>query len=167
MDQAELETVVPQPGGTVLVLNGPHRGLKGTLQGIDTKRFQVGGGQGGLQALGQGGGAELCLSVWCCAAQLEAAALAVHPARPLGLSMRLPPPLVLIAAGGGQAAGRQGRRAQRVAGVRGLQPLAGAAQVMRPLPSWVNVQRCPHPACTRSDHFMSHPACKPRLGFEP
>lgn len=43
VDQAELETVVPQPGGSVLVLNGPHRGTKGTLQGIDTKRFQVGG----------------------------------------------------------------------------------------------------------------------------
>lgn len=41
VDQAELETVVPQPGGTVLVLNGPHRGLKGSLLGIDTKRFQA------------------------------------------------------------------------------------------------------------------------------
>jgi DNA/RNA-binding protein KIN17 len=41
VDQAELETVVPQPGGSVLVLNGPHRGTKGTLQGIDTKRFQA------------------------------------------------------------------------------------------------------------------------------
>lgn len=43
VDQAELETVVPQPGGTVLVVNGPHRGPKGALEGIDTKRFQVGG----------------------------------------------------------------------------------------------------------------------------
>jgi hypothetical protein len=45
VDQAELETVVPQPGGTVLVVNGPHRGAKGALVGIDTKRFQVGAGQ--------------------------------------------------------------------------------------------------------------------------
>ena len=41
MDQAELETVVPQPGGTVLVLNGPHRGARGSLLSIDTKRFQA------------------------------------------------------------------------------------------------------------------------------
>jgi hypothetical protein len=36
--------VVPQPGRTVLVVNGPHRGAKGALVGIDTKRFQVGTG---------------------------------------------------------------------------------------------------------------------------
>jgi DNA/RNA-binding protein KIN17 len=43
VDQAELETVVPQPGGLVLVVNGLHRGARGTLLQIDTKRFQVGG----------------------------------------------------------------------------------------------------------------------------
>lgn len=41
VDQDELETVVPQPGGSVLVLNGPHRGARGTLLSIDTKRFQA------------------------------------------------------------------------------------------------------------------------------
>lgn len=41
VDQEELETVVPQPGGSVLVLNGPHRGARGTLLSIDTKRFQA------------------------------------------------------------------------------------------------------------------------------
>ncbi|KAL4424472.1 hypothetical protein ABPG77_006781, partial [Micractinium sp. CCAP 211/92] len=40
VDQDELETVVPQPGGSVLVLNGPYRGSRGTLLSIDTKRFQ-------------------------------------------------------------------------------------------------------------------------------
>ena len=43
VDQKELETVVPQPGGSVLVLNGPYRSSRGTLLGIDTKKFQVGG----------------------------------------------------------------------------------------------------------------------------
>lgn len=53
VDQAELETVVPQPGGTVLVLNGPYRGLRGSLQGIDTSRFQVrhSGARAGSRAL--------------------------------------------------------------------------------------------------------------------
>jgi hypothetical protein len=41
VDQKELETVVPQPGGAVLVVNGLYRGAKGSLVGIDTKRFQV------------------------------------------------------------------------------------------------------------------------------
>ena len=41
VDQAELETVIPQPGGDVLVLNGPHRGARGTLVDIDTGRFQA------------------------------------------------------------------------------------------------------------------------------
>ncbi|EFN55929.1 hypothetical protein CHLNCDRAFT_22710 [Chlorella variabilis] len=41
VDQAELETVVPQPGGTVLVVSGPHRGARGTLVGIDTKKFKA------------------------------------------------------------------------------------------------------------------------------
>lgn len=51
MDQDELETVVPQPGGSVLVLNGPYRGSRGTLLSIDTKRFQAScKGKGGLPA---------------------------------------------------------------------------------------------------------------------
>lgn len=33
--------MVPQPGGAVLVLNGAHRGARGTLQAIDTTRFQA------------------------------------------------------------------------------------------------------------------------------
>lgn len=33
--------MVPQPGGAVLVVNGLYRGAKGSLVGIDTKRFQV------------------------------------------------------------------------------------------------------------------------------
>eukprot|EP00887_Chlorella_sp_A99_P007746 scaffold20.g7746.t1 len=41
VDQAELETVIPQPGGNVLVLGGPHRGARGTLREIDTGRFQA------------------------------------------------------------------------------------------------------------------------------
>ena len=41
VDQAELETVVPQPGGAVLVVGGPHRGTRGTLVAIDTTRFQA------------------------------------------------------------------------------------------------------------------------------
>ncbi|KAL4857126.1 KIN17-like protein [Chlorella vulgaris] len=41
VDQKELETVVPQPGGAVLVVNGLYRGAKGSLVGIDTKRFQA------------------------------------------------------------------------------------------------------------------------------
>lgn len=41
IDQAELETVLPSPGGRVLVVNGPYRGTKGRLLGIDTKKFQA------------------------------------------------------------------------------------------------------------------------------
>lgn len=41
VDQAELETVIPSPGGTVVVVNGPHVGRQGTLVGIDTDRFQA------------------------------------------------------------------------------------------------------------------------------
>jgi DNA/RNA-binding protein KIN17 len=41
IDQAELETVLPSPGGRVLVVNGPYRGIKGKLLGIDTKKFQA------------------------------------------------------------------------------------------------------------------------------
>lgn len=41
IDQAELETVLPSPGGRVLVVNGPYRGTKGRLLGIDAKKFQA------------------------------------------------------------------------------------------------------------------------------
>lgn len=47
--------MVPQPGGSVLVLNGPYRGTKGTLQSINTKRFQVGQGRAGWGCRRQGG----------------------------------------------------------------------------------------------------------------
>jgi DNA/RNA-binding protein KIN17 len=39
VDQAELETVIPQVGGGVLVLSGPHRGSKATLLTIDTDKY--------------------------------------------------------------------------------------------------------------------------------
>ena len=41
IDQAELETVIPNPGGPVLVLLGPQRGCKGELVEIDEKRFRA------------------------------------------------------------------------------------------------------------------------------
>lgn len=40
VDQAELETVVPKPGGRVAVLAGRARGARGVLASIDEKRFQ-------------------------------------------------------------------------------------------------------------------------------
>lgn len=55
VDQAELETVIPSPGGAVLVVNGPQRGARGTLVEIDVARFQAkvklsgsGSGSGGV-----------------------------------------------------------------------------------------------------------------------
>ena len=39
VDQAELETVVPQPGGAVLIVAGPMKGCIGTLVAIDEKAF--------------------------------------------------------------------------------------------------------------------------------
>ena len=41
VDQAHLETVLPQPGGSVLVVNGGFRGEEALLLGIDEKRFQA------------------------------------------------------------------------------------------------------------------------------
>jgi DNA/RNA-binding protein KIN17 len=41
IDQAELETVLPAPGGRVLVVNGPYRGSKGRLLGINSDKFQA------------------------------------------------------------------------------------------------------------------------------
>ena len=37
--QSQLETVIPQPGGAVLLLAGPHRGAAGTLVSIDEAAF--------------------------------------------------------------------------------------------------------------------------------
>ena len=39
VDQAELETVIPQAGGAVLVVTGPMKGCKGTLVAIDEKAY--------------------------------------------------------------------------------------------------------------------------------
>lgn len=41
VDQAELETVIPQPGGAVLVVGGPHKGARATLLDIDTAGFKA------------------------------------------------------------------------------------------------------------------------------
>uniref|UniRef100_A0A7S0WIK2 C2H2-type domain-containing protein n=1 Tax=Chlamydomonas leiostraca TaxID=1034604 RepID=A0A7S0WIK2_9CHLO len=41
VDQAQLETVIPQPGGAVLFVSGPHRGSKGKLQEINTDKYQA------------------------------------------------------------------------------------------------------------------------------
>ena len=39
--QSQLETVLPKPGGSVMVLSGPHAGARGTLLAIDEKKFQA------------------------------------------------------------------------------------------------------------------------------
>ena len=41
VDQAQLETVLPAPGGTVLVVNGPLAGQRGTLANIDVDKFRA------------------------------------------------------------------------------------------------------------------------------
>lgn len=41
VDQAELETVIPSPGGAVLVLNGSCRGAQGSLVSIDVAKYQA------------------------------------------------------------------------------------------------------------------------------
>ncbi|KXZ52610.1 hypothetical protein GPECTOR_9g655 [Gonium pectorale] len=41
VDQEQLETVIPSPGGTVLAVNGAHRGCRGTLVSIDTAKYQA------------------------------------------------------------------------------------------------------------------------------
>ena len=55
VDQAELETVIPQPGGAVLVVGGAHRGARATLQDIDTANYraQVGMNSGGRARSGR------------------------------------------------------------------------------------------------------------------
>ena len=41
MHYSQLETVLPKPGGMVMVLSGKHRGCLSTLLGIDEKKFQA------------------------------------------------------------------------------------------------------------------------------
>lgn len=41
VDQAELETVLPQPGGTVRILQGPYKGCKASMMGIDEHKFKA------------------------------------------------------------------------------------------------------------------------------
>uniref|UniRef100_A0A2K6NRT9 DNA/RNA-binding protein KIN17 n=1 Tax=Rhinopithecus roxellana TaxID=61622 RepID=A0A2K6NRT9_RHIRO len=41
LDQSHLETVIPAPGKTMLVLNGGYRGNEGTLESIDEKPFSA------------------------------------------------------------------------------------------------------------------------------
>lgn len=41
VDQAQLETVLPAPGGTVMVVNGPMLGARGTLININLDKFQA------------------------------------------------------------------------------------------------------------------------------
>ena len=41
VDQAELETVLPQPGGTVCVLQGPYRGCQASMVGIDEEQYKA------------------------------------------------------------------------------------------------------------------------------
>jgi DNA/RNA-binding protein KIN17 len=39
INQSELETVLPSAGGAVLVVNGAHRGTRGTLESLDVANF--------------------------------------------------------------------------------------------------------------------------------
>lgn len=41
IDQSQLETVIPQVGGQVKIVNGEHTGEIGTMVGIDEKKFAV------------------------------------------------------------------------------------------------------------------------------
>uniref|UniRef100_A0A453E084 Uncharacterized protein n=1 Tax=Aegilops tauschii subsp. strangulata TaxID=200361 RepID=A0A453E084_AEGTS len=41
VDQAELETVIPQIGGLVRVVNGAYRGSNARLLSVDTERFSA------------------------------------------------------------------------------------------------------------------------------
>lgn len=41
VDQEQLETVLPRPGGEVRVVNGPHRGTRGELIEINEKKFKA------------------------------------------------------------------------------------------------------------------------------
>lgn len=41
IDQAQLETVLPSPGGLVLVLSGKHAGSKAVMSSVNTGKFQA------------------------------------------------------------------------------------------------------------------------------
>ena len=41
VDQAQLETVLPAPGGSVVVVRGSREGTSGKLQEIDTEKFRA------------------------------------------------------------------------------------------------------------------------------
>lgn len=41
VDQAQLETVLPAPGGTVMVVKGPSKGAHGELAEIDEGNFRA------------------------------------------------------------------------------------------------------------------------------
>lgn len=41
VDQAQLETVLPAPGGSVRILKGPDKGSKAKLESIDTANFKA------------------------------------------------------------------------------------------------------------------------------
>ena len=65
VDQEQLETVLPSPGGSVLVVAGEYKGSKGQLVSIDTSKYQA------LVQLAEGGGRSGGRQVWleyeeCC-----------------------------------------------------------------------------------------------------
>ena len=41
VDQAELETVLPQPGGTIMILQGQYKGTQATMLSIDEDKFKA------------------------------------------------------------------------------------------------------------------------------
>jgi len=41
IDQAELETVIPQPGGQVRIVNGAYRGQLGSLVSVNTEKYSA------------------------------------------------------------------------------------------------------------------------------
>ncbi len=41
VDQAQLETVLPAPGGTVVVIRGPHKGTRAEMLEIDVDKYRA------------------------------------------------------------------------------------------------------------------------------
>lgn len=41
VDQGQLETVIPKPGGNVLVVRGEHEGETATLESVDTDNYKA------------------------------------------------------------------------------------------------------------------------------
>lgn len=41
VDQAQLQTVLPAPGGHVRILKEPHKGSRATLEAIDMEKFSA------------------------------------------------------------------------------------------------------------------------------